>query len=1027
MFEGGTVMNEEEYTHSGLVYYGTPIVKPILTKFGYSFFNWLYENNGNTNYVSATMPASNETYRAGWILGGLTFSIDFYVMDTNGNYPSEPTKRETRTDTYQSVLTPEEIAERFIYESGTEFDAEHGETANGAAWTNETGVVLDQEGLVLTLHVKRKQYNLKWLLIDTVVLDASKSFTGGYNENKLVYYGAPIIAPTVSLPGYNLDHWYYIDENNNTKGTITDMAQETKGAEDEIITAIWKAGTYTATFDLNGGTYGPNNAKTYGPITYTYEHTTVSLPGRNDMHKTGYTFYGWDVLGTDQFYWEGYDSSGGTIEIRSLPGRDVTLKARWNALTYTITYTGMDDAAAGENAPTEHTYGTETVIPNPSKTGYAFAGWKINGSNLAVKDLTLGATDYTGDITLEATWTAGTYSVRFDANGGTGTMDDQAFAYGETKALSANQFTRTGYEFLGWSTDKNAKTAMYADEAEYTVASAADVKLYAVWEAIEYTVTYYSDGAVVAAGDNPATYTLGGEEATLVAPGKKDGYEFCGWYTTSSFKAGTEVTKLPGDHAENLTLYAKWEEDVYTISYDLGEASGVTNPNRSLTKVAKGETVTLQPASATGWIFEGWALSTDTEALARKEDGTTEHKPTDNVTYYAKWTHIQYTITYVPGEGLDNVTLTGHYNEYINAPTFTTPSGLKFLGWLKEDETVWRATRFPAEDVTLTAVWGLGDISSTEDFLAVARRSETNAYKDTPIAQTIKLKADVSVPSGTQLDLRELNGGFIGDNYSGYTITITGNSGYRPLFGSYVYGSGDGCYVRNVNLAFAESEITAEGSSATEANWGLLMGYIRGVTLSNCTVLGKSGNQSVTVKYSAVWRTNGNPSDNIGGLVGNNLGTIINCSVGSSNAYVTLSIDAQHCAVYRIGGLVGWNNGTIEFSNSACTVRTKVIMGGSNGRTDVGGLVGFVNVGYPKLTISSAINIYTNYAEAASGLLSATRGGLVGRMEYGAANVTVGSTLPTVYSEMGAELPACGKDQEEKFNAEVNTGEWIAQ
>ena len=731
------------------------------------------------------------------------------------------------------------------------------------------------------------------------------------------------------------------------------------------------------------------------------------------MHKTGYTFYGWDVLGSNKFYWEGYGNNGGTIDIDSLPGRDVTLKARWNPLICTITYTGMDGAAAGENTPRKHTYGTDTVIPEPSRTGYAFAGWRVNGGTKAVKELTLGATDYTADITLEATWTAGTYSVFFEKNAtdATGTMAAQEFTFEQTQALNANQFTRRGYGFSGWATYKEAKDADYLDEAQYTLTRAADATLYALWEAIEYTVTYYSDGAVAAAGDNPPTYTVDGEEATLTGL-TKDGYTFAGWYTTSTFAAGTEITKLPGGHAEDLTLYAKWEEDVYTIRYDLGEASGATNPNKRLTKVAKGDVVTLKPASATGWIFEGWALSADTEALTRKEDGTTEHMPVDNVTYYAKWTHPRYTITYTPGEGIDPVPVTGHYSTRITEPTFTAPSGLKLLGWLDEDGNVWSRSYFPAEDVTLTAVWGLGDIESDEDFLAVAARSKTYRYKDTKIKQSIKLKADVNAPAGKQLDLCYLNGSFSSYRTT-HTITITGKTGYKPLFGSWVTGCGDGCTISRIQVAFAEDTITVDHTSeAEQINWGLLIGKMDiDVTLEDCTVLGGSanGSESVDVNYASVWRVTGEPSENIGALVGYNFGgKIIDCAVGGKDAYVTMNIEAQHCAVYWIGGLVGRNEGTITYSASGRTASTKVVLGCSNGATSVGGLVGLMDNSNAKLTLSNLLSgmyTYTNYTEGVTGLLKATRGLLVGTINRGTVSIGSGAT---VYAE-DASLPACGK------------------
>ena len=531
---------------------------------------------------------------------------------------------------------------------------------------------------------------------------------------------------------------------------------------------------------------------------------------------------------------------------------------------------------------------------------------------------------------------------------------------------------------------------------------------------------YELNGGTMPEAGCPDSYTVESEDASLSEP-TKAGYTFAGWYTTSTFAAGTEITKLPGGHAENLTLYAKWKEDVYTIRYDLGEASGATNPNKSLTKVAKGDIVTLKPASATGWIFEGWALSADTEALTRKEDGTTEHMPVDNVTYYAKWTHPRYTITYTPGEGIDSVPVTGYYNNRITEPTFTAPSGLKLLGWLDEDKNVWNSYRFPAKDVTLTAVWGLGDIESDADFLAVADRSGTYEYKATKIRQSIELKADVSVPAGRQLDLNYLNGTFAStDGYAVYTITITGSKGYRPLFGSYISGSYEGCTISRINVAFAEDEITVDHTSKTEEmNWGILIGKMGyDVMLNGCKVLGGSNGESVTVNYNTVWRTDGEPTENIGALVGYNLaGRIVDCSAGSAAGdYVTLNIGSLGCALYHLGGLVGRNDGRVSCMLGS---RTRIVLNGPNGQTGAGGLVGLMDSTSAELEIRGGLKVYSYYQKKDTAGLDAFRGLLVGRLNQGKVSY-VGNT--TVYAE-SADLPLCGEQNGGTIDYNKTTGE----
>ena len=991
------------------VYYGAPITPPATpTRSTYIFKGWrqLYASSAP---APETMPAEDMTLYALWE------RAKHAVIGIDDNDGTEYRNWDIEIGKPQTVAV---TADRWPKKTGYDF---LGWTVVGAdgtpdsvrnipakdSWTNEEedlfDFVMPDNDVIITRNWKAHTYD--------VVFD-SNGGTGRMGSIFNIKYDETKTLPksTFTREGYQFTGWRLW---HSLSGDFYEDEAEIKNltAQDDVqarLYAQWEAEVHTITFDQPG----------YVPIT---AKTGESITPPDDPVKTGYRFTGWQ--GDDEKVYQ-------KDALKRMPGKDLNLTALWKPLIYTITYTGMDDAAAGENTPRKHTYGTDTVIPEPSRTGYAFAGWRVNGGTKAVKELTLGATDYTADITLEATWTAGTYSVSFEKNAAdaTGTMADQEFAFGETKALSANQFTRTGYQFLGWNT-RPVETGLevdYANMAEYTLAQAENVTLYAHWYLTAYGVRYELNGGTMPEEGCPDSYTVESEDASLSEP-TKAGYTFAGWYTTSTFAAGTEVTKLPGDHAENLTLYAKWKEDVYTIRYDLGEASGATNPNKSLTKVAKGEVITLKPASATGWKFLGWSTSKDTEAITPNNDGTTTHKPQENTTYYAKWEHIQYTITYNLNQGLADQTETGYYGESFDGPTFDNPAGLKRIGWLKDGE-VWKGTTFLAEDITLTAVWGLGDIESDADFLAVAEKSKNSDYKNTKISYFIRLKADVSVPAGTQLDLNYLNGTFKSDDYYySHTITIIGSEGYRPLFGSYVYGSGDGCYVKNVNLAFAEREITAAGGYATEANWGLFMGDAANkVTLEDCSVLGKSGNQSVTVNYNTVERKSSStiPSDNIGALVGNNGGTIINCSVGSSTAYVTLKIEGNYATRYRIGGLTGWNNGDIEF-NSSCKVCTKVVLSKAHGSAAIGGLIGFINVGYPTLNVFQQVKleIYTNY-KAETGVF---RGGLVGRAEYGADNLKLWGDHVWVYSEEGKNLPAFGEDTQGGFKGTVNTGEWNAQ
>ncbi len=173
---------------------------------------------------------------------------------------------------------------------------------------------------------------------------------------------------------------------------------------------------------------------------------TVTVQSGEGLTYEGHTFAGWntkpDGTGTDY-------QAGSTFPITE----DVTLYAKWEeAPKYKITYSGLEGATLSTK-PAQHTYGTATTVGNPVKTGYIFAGWKINDGAAAVKDLTLSATEYTADITLTATWTANSYTVTYDYQGATGgnTETSTKVAYGSQYGTLPEP-TRTGYTFKGWYT-----------------------------------------------------------------------------------------------------------------------------------------------------------------------------------------------------------------------------------------------------------------------------------------------------------------------------------------------------------------------------------------------------------------------------------------------------------------------------------------------------------------------------------------------------------------------------------------------
>ena len=227
------------------------------------------------------------------------------------------------------------------------------------------------------------------------------------------------------------------------------------------LTAQTQIETYTIDYELNGGAL---EAGKTNPATYTLETAAFRL---EEPTRTGYTFAGWT------------GSNGTTpqtdVGIAQGSTGNLYFEANWTANSYKILYTGVEGADVS-TFPTKHVFGKDTAIPNPTKTDYSFAGWKVNGS-AAARDLTLSGTAYTADITLEATWTANEFTITYSGVEG---ADVSTFptkhVFGKDTAIPNP--TKTGYGFAGWKVNGSAATR---DLTLSGTAYTADIALEATW------------------------------------------------------------------------------------------------------------------------------------------------------------------------------------------------------------------------------------------------------------------------------------------------------------------------------------------------------------------------------------------------------------------------------------------------------------------------------------------------------------------------------------------------------------------
>lgn len=232
----------------------------------------------------------------------------------------------------------------------------------------------------------------------------------------------------------------------------------------------------------------------------------------------------------------------------------IVLTVTTNETDYTLSY----NANGGSGAPSSQTgtgVGSYTFpISNakPTRSGYTFLGWSLSSTATAASYQPGGSITLTADDTLYAVWEINTYTVSYNANGGSGAPSNQTKTYGVTLTLSNTKPTRTGYTFSAWNTAQNGSGTSYAPGGSYTANAA--VTLYAQWTVNTYVVTFDAQGGSVTPASKSVTY--GQPYGSLPVP-VRAGYRFDGWFTVAT--DGTQVT------AETVvtvtaaqTLYAHW-------------------------------------------------------------------------------------------------------------------------------------------------------------------------------------------------------------------------------------------------------------------------------------------------------------------------------------------------------------------------------------------------------------------------------------------------------------------------------------
>ncbi len=547
-------------------------------------------------------------------------------------------------------------------------------------------------------------------------------------------FDSAIVAPVATREGYTFAGWSTDADatvGTNNLGTLTTETPAT-------YYAIWSAdgAKYTVEFyemDLNGETYtlvGSDNTlegvvdqpvDTYVPAAKTgftvneelsvldgtvpatgtlvlkvyYDRNTYALTykGAGSDHASFEVLYGtpvaqWPVPTTNPertgYYFDKWNASTEA----TMPAKDVAITAAWLKESYTIAFDTVGGSAVDSITAA---YGEAIIVPDdPTKEGFVFAGWSD-----VIPDVMPDLGNNGETITITASWTAETYTLKFADTGDTA-IADKTVTYGDTiEAITG--LTKVGHVFAGW--DVTPPTAI-GDLGE----DGAVITYTAQWTKETYILIFANTND---AGDAITKNVTFGDTIEVPADLTKTGYDFTGWDVTPP----TTIGDLGADNAV-LTYKAQWEKKTYVFNFtNTGDTA--IDP----ITVTYGETFTAPTGlTKTGYNHVGWDPAVPASIADMGATGT-------EFTYAAQWEAKVIDVTFDANtgsiEGAATKVVPTAFDSAIVAPK-AEKAGYAFVGWSTDaDATVGTTdlgiltTETPA---TYYAIWSADSKNYTVEF-----------------------------------------------------------------------------------------------------------------------------------------------------------------------------------------------------------------------------------------------------------------------------------------------------------------------
>lgn len=772
----------------------------IPVRSGYLFTGWNTVQAGTgTAYSSSqavVMSASNLVLFAQWSLR--SYSLSYNI---NGGDSGLPVTQSAAAFSNATVASTPPVRSGFKFNGWNTL-------ANGNGTNYATGSSLVMPAADVVLHAQ-------WVSnIYDIVYNANGG-VGAPEPSSASAQPISISASTSSRIGHIFDGWSLFQNGSGTRYVAGDTYPV---SGDTFFFARWIVQIFNLFYDVNGGdTAAPASSSASVSQSVTVATETPS--------RSGFVFSGWATSrsGASSFYLGGNGFQ--------MPANDVTLFAIWAGAPFTLTY----NANGGGSAPANETLRTEetTLIGSwVSRQGYVFSGWNTapdgSGSTFSPNAV---FTMPGQNVTMYAQWTLAIRNITFDDNTGSNGPADIASEFQSVVTIPAAIPVRPGFNFTGWNTQCDGQGTPYQPGDVITM-PATDLALCAQWVVITYILSYNANGGV----NPPASQPLAAQvviSSSALLP-QRDGYSFIAWNTAADSSgtrhvAGSNFTMPPQD----TTLFATWIANPYAVYFNANGGTGAPSAQPSRT----GETLTITPDVPTrpGFRFVNWNNDAS-GADVRYSSSTTISMPARDITLFAQWEFLRYTLTYNANGGTGapvaqaNLTVS---QDVTLAGSTPTRNGFTFVGWNRQmngsGATFATGSNFvmPAQNVTLWAVW------VAQEFEVIYN---ANGGTGEPSPQAASTSTTVTIPATVPT-----RSGFVFDHWtstqngSGATESPSGTftmpAGGRTLFAqwsaksvtiSFDINGGSGVAPYDVNASYSDQVPLAASTGFSRSGQTLL-------------------------------------------------------------------------------------------------------------------------------------------------------------------------------------------------------------